>query len=311
MINPIDIGAAGDGIANDGAFLAAAVLTGRDVCLPDECTFLMDGTQLQARPGQRFFGGGKLLKTSIPQATPITNAASFIDVTVDGVEIDGIAFECTQELGVGNREYGVTALGARDLVVQHCKFSGSVTPVHIFRGCTNTKILSNTMRSGLGGAFGIATGGDRAGNTSGYVYDTEISGNYITAYISEAIDINWDTHRCLIASNRCIANNRRTDGLAEEEIDIGGGDVSGCRDIIVTGNIIHSGGFGTVGICAKAAPLRTKNLIITDNIILGIKSGGKGIQLLSCDDAMLSDNRVTASWPVNIVSCTNVLGNNV
>lgn len=224
---PESYGAVGDGATDDGPALALAVATGRDISLLPGRSYLMNSRTLTALAGQRFYGGGELKKTAIAGS-----GEQFISVSgVDDVVIEGITFNDARVSG--SRSYGVTVINAARTRILGNTFLGMVTPVFVWRLSSYTQVVGNVM-TGTDGTFGVATGGDSSGNTNGLVTDTLIAYNVIGNKVSEAIDVNWDTHRCYIVGNVCFDNNT-VDG--DDDIDVGGGD---CRDIWLIGNTVDS-----------------------------------------------------------------------
>jgi hypothetical protein len=266
-VNPNDYGATGDGSANDGAAVAlamaaAASLGNADLYLPPDSIFKIDGYTIEALSGQRFFGGGALRMGGRTWALPSDGSADAPKLVrvlgKTGVKFEGIKFEF---MGADDpRVYGVTIQQSVDCEVTGCDFNAGITSCFLWRGTSGTKFIGNRTH---GGNFGIATGGDGAGNTSGgSVSDTIIADNHFVNAISEGIDINWDTVFCTISGNH-LSNNRT---VHEEEIDIGGGNT---RDIIVTGNIIDGGGRAAGGVNVKS---NAKYVKIANNILRNFKT---------------------------------------
>jgi hypothetical protein len=261
---PDDYGAAGNGIANDGAIIVATAALG-DLYLPPGKVYKIDGHTIDALNGQRIYGGGTLRSTSLAFGLPTegpNDAPKAIRVLgKTGVKIDGINIEY---LGPWGRYYGVTTQDAIDCEITNVDFPGETTACFFWRGTRNAKFIGCRT---YGGAFGIATGGDGAsGTTDGHVSGLIIADNYFNGAVSEGIDINWDTLKTIIARNH-LSNNY---GHNEEEIDIGGGN---CRDIIVAHNIIDGGGRATIGIGSK---LGAKKVKIVGNDLFNFKADVEG-----------------------------------
>lgn len=258
-VSVMDFGAVGDGVVNDGAAINLALVTGKDVFFPSGMTFNIDGVTLIPVAGQRLFGGGRLVKSTT--ATDITlvgaqDAPRFIKIeSKSNIDIDGIEFQYTGL--VTPRVYGVTIEAGTNCTVRNCRFIGTETPCFIWKNSIGTVFEGNKT---TGGVFGVATGGDAAGNTNGPVTNTTIRGNYLSGAISEGVDLNWDTQGCLVEGNFLIDNNMTA---AEDDIDIGGGT---CFDIIVSNNVIDSGGRSTTGVNIK---LNTSNVKVVGNNIGG------------------------------------------
>jgi hypothetical protein len=286
---PNDYGAAGDGTTNDGAAVLAAAALGEDVYLKDHNTYLMDGHTIDALSGQRFYGGGTLRMVSrawgLPSEGP-QDAPKLIRVLgKTGVKLDGIKLEC---LGLDDpRVYGVTIQDSAECEVTNCHFNPGITSCFIWRGSSGTRYTGNRTH---GGNFGVATGGDGAGNTSGGVSNTLIADNVFLNAISEAVDINWDTVFCIVSRN-FMSNNRLVN---EEEIDIGGGN---CRDIIVSDNVIDGAGRAAGGINVKGS---AKYVKIGRNILRNFKTdetSGAAITLhYGANEIDIIDNDMYAAY---------------
>jgi hypothetical protein len=258
VVSVFDFGATGDGVANDGAAINLALATGKDVYIPAGYVFDIDGVTLLPTANQRIFGGGRLKKTTTATDIALSgsqDAPRFIKIlSLSNVVVEDVEFEYTGT--VTPRVYAVTIEASNNCVVRNCKFLGTETPCFVWKNSDGTVFEGNLTS---GGVFGIATGGDAAGNTNGAVTNTLIRGNYFSGAISEGVDINWDTQGCIIDGNFLIGNNTTA---GEEDIDIGGGT---CSDIIVSNNVLDSGGLSIRGIIVK---LNTSNVKINNNIIL-------------------------------------------
>lgn len=290
---PEAYGGFGDGVHDDGPFVALAVATGMDVYLTPGKTYLVNGTTLVPQSNQRIFGGGRLKKTVYSTDIPLSgiqDAPRFIRIeNVTNVSVLDIEFEYTGP--TTPRVYGVTIENSSNTLIRGNAFLGNETPCFIWRLSTKTRFVGNST---FGGVFGIATGGDAAGNTNGVVSETEISQNFFSRALSEAIDINWDTQRCLISNNFCFDNNRTVN---EEDIDIGGGV---CKDIQVVNNVIDGAGRSIIAITAK---LSTVNLLIRGNLIFNGKADattGKGVRITGAGGAaskvIIAENYVSGFY---------------
>jgi hypothetical protein len=267
VINPIDLGATGDGAADDSAFLLAAVATGEDVHLSRGAVFRVDGVVLQPCAGQKFTGGGRLRKTVHLGDYP----SQFIKVHgVDGVEVDGIEFE-----NVGCKFYAVTIEAATFTRVRNCRTIRA--PLFIWKNSSHTSLIGNRMATGK---FGIAVGGDAAGNTSGLIRQTRIADNVIQDMDTEGIDLNWDIRGAWVERNTLLGNNVVA---GEEEIDLGGGD---CDDIWIERNFIDGAGRSSIGIGTK---LNAAGASITGNRILNCQHG---LNFQNGDRFIVADNRL-------------------
>lgn len=294
VITPLMLGAIGDGVALDGANVVAAAEIGRDLQLPDRSVFNMDGYTVTPVPGQRIIGPGKMVKTAT------TGNGSFLEPfirieDVSDVVVDGIEFFMPADA----RRLAVSMKSASRITIQNCRSMGNETFCFIFRFCSFINVVNNFIS---GGMVGVATGGDISPTTGGggvpgiddidgLVTNVRIAGNFITGCSSEAIDINWDTQRCLIQGNICIANNITA---GEEEIDIGGGT---CRDIIISNNIIRgSAGTSSIGITLKLA---TTNIIIASNSIQSLdvaNANGVGIRIYyQCVNITVANNHINSA----------------
>lgn len=262
-ICPNDIGAVGDGGTEDGPALLAAFATGQDVFLKDRCTYLVNTVTLQPTAGQRVYGGGKLKKTvrswALPSEGPQDAPKFFRIYGVNNVLLDGIAMEWTGA-NDGPRVYGATIESATDCEIRNCSFPGQTTAAFIWKYSKRTVFHNNRT---YGGLFGLALGGDGAGNTDGAVENTIVAGNIIRGAYSEGIDVNWDVVYATIAGNQLRGNNV---GAGEEEIDIGGGQ---CRDIIVSDNIVDGAGLSGTGINVK---MGSKNVKVADNVLRNFRA---------------------------------------
>lgn len=259
IVSVTDYGAKGDGVTNDGAAIVAALATGKNIVVP-QGTYLINGYTLTPVSGQRIYGGGTLKKTAIS-----AGGEQFIKIeNVNNVTIDGVNFLDTRSSGA--RSYGITTQNSSNVVIRNNEFQGYETPVFIWRLSDKISVLNNIM-TGVGGSFGIATGGDASGNTNGAVTNITISGNVIANKTDEGIDINWDTQGIVVNGNTLLNNNTVS---AEEDIDIGGGV---CRDIIISDNLIDSGGRSKWGITVK---LDTDRVQINGNVIRGFTEHGIG-----------------------------------
>ncbi|MET3815323.1 right-handed parallel beta-helix repeat-containing protein [Pantoea sp. UYEF8] len=272
LLNPNQFGAAGDGVTDDAAAVAACVGVGRNVCFRGY-SYLMNTYTIIPVAGQKFYGPGKLLKTNLTSdedVSAVQDGPKFFKVTVDDFLLDGVEINYVNASS-NSRVYGVTTQECTRPTIQNCKFTGQVSACFWWRGTTWAKFINNDCRAF--GVFGIATGGDKDGNTNGLVTDWIISNNFFTGAISEAIDINWDSVRGVISDN-VIRGNNVTAG--EEEIDIGGGS---CAEITVTGNIIDGGGFASAGITIK---LNARYIVVANNVIRNLvttNTDGHGIRL--------------------------------
>lgn len=323
MINPMDCGAIGDGSVCDAAAVLACIATGHDVYLPGGHVFDMGGEIIRPTSGQRVFGSGELLFSSYPSCfCPVGayDAPRFFDIEdVEDVEIDGIRINYTGATTVDaagkpiNVVFGMTTENATGTVINNVKFRGGVTPIYVHKGSVDTRISNCSMKAS--GLFGIATGGDRYGNTDGIIYNTMIENNFIRGFLSEGIDINWDTQFCTIRGNHIFGNG--LDG--EEQIDVGGGGVNGCRDIIIDGNVIDANGVGKWGILVKMNPTKvTKKVVITNNIVRNMRldaTDGAGINLENTYDAIVRGNHVYNAYRgiklrLNTNNC-DIVGNKV
>lgn len=271
-LNPNQFGAIGNGVADDAAAVAACVSVGRTVDLKGY-SYLMNTITIRPVAGQKFYGPGKLMKTnrtSDEDVSAVQDGPKFFKVTVDDFLLDGVEINYVNASS-NLRVYGVTTQECTRPTIQNCKFTGQVSACFWWRGTTWAKFINNDCRAF--GIFGIATGGDKDGNTNGLVTDWIISNNFFTGAISEGIDINWDSIRGVISDN-VIRGNNVTAG--EEEVDIGGGD---CREITVTGNIIDGGGFASAGITIK---LNARYIVVANNVIRNLvttNTDGHGIRL--------------------------------
>lgn len=254
-----DFGATGDGTTNDGAAINLALATGKDVLIQQGKTYNIDGVTLLPSSNQRIYGGGRLLKsTTANDLTPAgaQDGPKFFKIdTLSNVVIDGIEMQYTGL--VSPRVYGLTIETSSNCKVTNCRFLDQVTPCFIWKNSDGTVYENNYSE---GGNFGIAVGGDGAGNTNGAVTNTIIRGNYISGAISEGVDLNWDTQGCLVEGN-CIVGNNTT--ANEDDIDVGGGTSFG---IVIRGNYIDSGGNSTNGVIVK---LNTTEVLIEGNTFLG------------------------------------------
>lgn len=235
-ISPEQLGAKGDGVTEDGIAYKNTFAVGRGVEFTAGRTYLINGVTGIPVKGQIIKGNGGILKktnltTDIP-SIGVQDAPKFIKIdTIDDVTVDGVIFQYT---GASSpRLYGITVENSLRTDIKNCKFTGNETPTFFWK---NSKLSRFTYNETSGGIFGVATGGDGAGNTNGPVTDTVIAFNIFSGAVSEAIDINWDTERCLIIGNTCYNNSL---GVDEEIIDIGGGV---CRDIWVLNNSFDGGG---------------------------------------------------------------------
>jgi hypothetical protein len=287
---PNDLGAAGDGTTDDSAALAAATATGDDVFLKPGNSYLSNNATPQLSNGQRIYGGGKVKKTVRtwnhvsygPQDAP-----TFFHIRgVNNVVLDGIELEWT---GANNAPhvYGATIENATDCTIINCTFPGQTTPAFIWKGSKRTRYVGNTS---YGGLFGLAIGGDGAGNTDGAVENTIVSGNIIQGAFSEAIDVNWDAVSLTISGNHLRGNNL---GAGEEEIDIGGGQ---SRDIIVSGNVIDGGGHSSTGINLKRD---AKYVKISDNILRDFRTD-TGAAITVADGATEADIIANTIYGCNV-----------
>ena len=281
VVSVKDFGAKGDGVTNDGVAIIAALETGKHIILP-QGTYLINGYILTPVSGQHIYGPGRLLNTS--DVVPV----QMIKVlNVNDVVIDGVWFDCT---GNAARCYGVTIESATRTTVRNCKSTVS-TFCFVWKNSNGTRVLNNTVN---GGQFGIATGGDAAGNTDGVVSDTLIQGNYITGCTSEGIDLNWDTQDCVVNANTLVANNSVS---FEEEIDIGGGV---CSDIIISNNSIDGGGNSASGITIKKNPTTpTTNVTVVGNSIRNLKtsdSAGRGIRFTNSVNGVIAGNLISDAY---------------
>lgn len=287
FVDPRWFGADGTGATVSGSEVLAAVATGRDVCFPAGTVMLMNGsTIVPAADGQRFFGGGQLKITStdtdhIDAGDRYASGmrARFFDVyQKDDVEIEGLEFFWDPPSGsaTGNRVYGVTTEDCSNCLVQKNRFIGATTPAFFWKNSASPKFKFNhCVGGGAGasftGAFGIATGGDATGGVNGSVTNAEIVGNYIEGYVSEGIDINWDTQGFLVSKNILFNNVQRTDS-ADEEIDIGGGDNGfECTYGVVSDNYIVNTTAtmlnGLIGVKANPdAAYGSKQIVIKGNV---------------------------------------------
>lgn len=264
---PEHFGAVGDGTTNDGLALKAAAAFGKDVKLTEGRTYLMDGyTIIPTTDGQKFYGGGRLLKTNNvfdaeDASTGGQDAAKFFKINgVNAVKIEDIDIQYTGP--VTPRVYGVTVESAARTKINGNRFLGNVTGCFIWKNSDQTEFSGNTS---AGGVFCVAMGGDGAGNTDGPVTNTLVVGNIIRNCVGDAIDPNWDCQNMVIRDNILLDNGVSS---AEEDIDVGGGVSFG---IVVAGNLMDSGGRQKRGITVKHD---TKDVVIRDNIIY------------NCDDSL-------------------------
>lgn len=285
-VSVLDFGAVGDGVANDAAAINLALATGKDVYLPQGFTFLVNGTPLEPVGNQRIYGGGRLLNTTDTIPHQIIKIEG-----VDNVTIDGLWLDCTR--GEAGRCYGITTQDAENTTIQNCR-STVATFLFIWRLSKNTKVLNNTTSAGQ---FAVATGGDALGNTDGLVEDTLISGNYFTGASTEAIDINWDTQRCIITDNMLVGNSIAD---FEEQIDVGGGDVNGCRDIVISNNTIDGAGIATGAILIKQnAVVPTRYVTISGNTMRGFDgtvAGKMAVRITRSEYVTMTGNTIVGAY---------------
>lgn len=243
------------------AAITAAIATGKDVFIP-EGTWDITGVTFSPSTGQTIYGAGpgKTILQKTATATALTE--DYITLTsVNDVTIRGIQFKSSG----GSGQYGVTMDTCTFINIHDCHFNGSsMNNIFVFKNSTDVIISRNSFDDGK---FGVATGGDRSGNTNGSIYRVTISDNIFKNTETEAIDVNWDSHHVLIENNQfyncCVDEN-------EEVIDVGGGaSPNHCEDIVIRGNIIDMQEQGTRGIRIKesAAGTATDRFIVEGNII--------------------------------------------
>ncbi|CFQ47838.1 phage tailspike protein [Yersinia aleksiciae] len=323
-ISPEQLGAKGDGVTEDGLAYKNTIAVGRGVSFTAGRTYLINGVTGIPVKGQIIKGNGGILKktdltTDIP-SIGVQDAPKFIKIdTTDDVTIDGVIFNYT---GTSSpRLYGITVENSLRTDIKNCKFIGNETPTFFWK---NSKLSKFTYNETSGGIFGIATGGDGAGNTNGPVTDTVIAFNIFSGAVSEAIDINWDTERCLIIGNTCYNNSL---GVDEEIVDIGGGV---CRDIwvlnnsfdgggrtydvvylkgdtqrvLVQGNKVFNGKLSNPGSCVRVTSQygQIKNVKIIDNELSG-STFGVSIQQGTAD-VIVSRNSISSVGQIGIRSTT-------
>ncbi len=281
FVTPMDYGAVGDGVTDDGAAVVAAVATGKNVKFPAGKTFLMDGVTIEPIDGQNIYGPGTLKKTTaVPGYT--STFIRILDKT--NVVVDGVQFNCVGP----SREFGVTIENSDDIAVRNCRSTGNETFCFVWKNSYRIDVRGNFV---AGGQLGIGTGGDATGNVNGLVTNVSIADNFITGCDSEGIDINWDTQRTVISGNVLYANNVTA---GEEEIDIGGG---ACRDITVVGNVIDGGATSHSGITVK---LGTVKLSIVGNVLRNFDltdTEGHGIRIYyDCADIGIESNDIYSAY---------------
>ena len=236
VVTPLMYGATGDGTANDGLTTRKAFTSGKDVRISKGYTFLTNGVQLPLTTnGQRIFGGGEIKVTCtdddhIGDSNRYETGKRSQIIEVYGaadVVIENVTFSWYPPSGTatGSRLYGITVENSDEVTIRNNRFRGAITPGYIRKNSNYVFVRRNSCVSAgalFVGAFGWATGGDPTGNFNGPVTNVEFKGNLITGYVSEGIDVNWDTQGCLIEGNWLIENVQRTDST-DEEIDVGGG----------------------------------------------------------------------------------------
>lgn len=292
IVRPEDFGAVGDGVSNDGEALVAALSTGNDLVLSEGAEYLMDGYTLVPSNGQRIIGPGTLHKTNTTDGGgngSYTNP--FIQIlNVSDVDVSGVKFF----MPPGARRLAITIEDSSRVRISGCRSLGNETFCFIWKGSAFVSVTDNITS---GGQFGIATGGDVAGNTDGLVTDIIIANNIFSYASSEGIDINWDTQRCSISGNILFSNNQSGPGPNTDELDIGGG---ACREITVINNIIDGGGISNTGIMVKKNPtVATQYVNVIGNVIRNLdtsETSGRGIRFTNSHNGLIEGNVINGAY---------------
>lgn len=289
VVSVKDFGATGDGVTSDHTAFVDALASGNDVYIPPG-DYLVDGAAFAPSSEQTIFGSGdnsKLLK--ITAATAFTE--NFFDLgSAVSVTIKDLSFRKQS----GTSQYLATIEGGSDFRFLNCHSTGDEADgVFIFKNSSDVLIDGCIFEDGK---FGVATGGDSAGNTNGSIERVTISNNIFRDTATEAIDINWDTHKVLITGNQffncCTA-------VAEEVIDVGGGvSPNHCTDITITNNIIDLTTSTNVrGIRIKDATSATERFMVTDNTIYRSTIAASGSNVIGifveiANDGVISNNYI-------------------
>lgn len=283
-----DFGAAGDGVTNDTAAIAAALAsvpsTGGDVYFPPGTYQITSSLTPQSKTKIHGEGAGSIINDA-------TGNISLIDITnVDDIEISSIALSGSGVIPVAGRGAIFSGNGGSERVrIENVYITGAGTCGISLEDCIEVDIVGNTIRSSL--ENGIQIVGDNVRIT--IMGNTIVSSGAIGSGTQSGIYVGGNAARVAVVGN--VIDTAEHVGIR----------VSGSDNCVFSSNIIRS---APTGILLSNADRNT----VSGNNIIG---GSLGISVADTSDRnVIVNNTVTTSSGSSItiaaaVTDTQVIGN--
>jgi hypothetical protein len=250
VYNPLGYGALGDGLADDTAYVQAAIndaqVNGGVVALPGGYTFLCNSGLLVTGSNVTFTGGGTLYYG--------TNPTFFYLLLITGTDIvvDGINFDGSYPTGVS-----LVCWGTR-VKITRCTFKTTAN-IGVYLHTAENVIIANNIFIGPGSSI-PQSGGIQIDDSTQYV---DIIGNTFYGIGDDCVGITQYTVDSGPSKHINIVGNLMYNGYSR-----GVSISSAVQDVLVTGNYFNTIAYGGVEVFLHEVSTYTQDIMISGNYFI-------------------------------------------